>query len=338
MSLGFGLISAQRSPGDPRSWTDLYREALELTSRAEQLGFGSVWTTEHHFIDDGYMPSLLPMSAAMAARTSDIEIGTGVMLAPLHHPLRLAEDAATVQLISQGRFTLGLGLGWMPVEFEALDADLSTRGKSMEEILRILPRAWSGEPFRHDGAIYSFPTVGVRPVPEVPIPVVIGGGAEAAVRRAARLAQGFFSNASPGRLAQQVAWAEDEMASIERDPATFRWIYYTVMAPGSSVEDAWQRLEPHVHAMRWKYGDMEASASRSGPLPEPEPLSDAARDSLRKSTLLGTGTDIAERVAAIRAAVDAPLDIVARSYFPTLTFDEQAEIMHLLAEEVAPLI
>ncbi|MBT8216762.1 MAG: LLM class flavin-dependent oxidoreductase [Acidimicrobiia bacterium] len=338
MSLGFGLISAQRSPGDPRSWTDLYREALDLTSLAEQLGFGSVWTTEHHFIDDGYMPSLLPMSAAMAARTSAIEIGTGVVLAPLHHPLRLAEDAATVQLISQGRFTLGLGLGWMPVEFEALGAALSSRGKSMEEILQILPQAWSGRPFHHDGTIHSFPTVGVRPVPETPIPVVIGGGAEAAVRRAARLAQGFFSNASPAKLAQQVAWAHDEMASVGRDPATFRWIYYTVMAPGPSVEKAWDRLGAHVHAMRWKYGDMEASASRSGPLPPPGPLTDPARESLQKATLLGTGADIAERVAAIRAAVDAPLDIVARSYFPTLTYDEQAQLMHRLAEEVAPLI
>jgi probable F420-dependent oxidoreductase len=336
--LGFGLISAQRSPGDPRTWTDLYREALDLTVRAEQLGYRSVWTTEHHFIDDGYMASLLPMSAAMAARTSSIEIGTGVMLAPLHHPLRMAEDAAAVQLISAGRFTLGLGLGWMPVEFEALGADLKRRGRAMDEILTILPQAWTGRPFSHDGAVYRFPEVGVRPTPEVPIPIVIGGGAEPAVRRAARQAQGFFSNASPRMLAEQVAWATDELEKADRDPAGFRWIYYTVMFPGSNRETAWERARPHVHAMRWKYGDMEPSAGRNGELPEPPPLSDEDENKLRKATLLGSGADIAEQIARIQDAVDVDLDIVARSYFPTLTYPEQVEVMEQLAEDVSPLV
>ncbi len=336
--LGFGLISAQRSPGDPRSWTDLYREALDLTVRAEELGYRSVWTTEHHFIDDGYMASLLPMSAAMAAKTSTIEIGTGVMLAPLHHPLRLAEDAATVQLISGGRLTLGLGLGWMPVEFDALGANLKQRGRAMDEILTILPQAWSGRPFAHQGSVYRFPSIGVRPTPEVPIPIVIGGGAEAAVRRAARTTEGFFSNASPARVGEQVAWGTDELARAGRDPDSFRWIYYTVMFPGTNPDAAWERGRSHVHAMRWKYGDMEPSASRSGELPEPPPLSPETEEKLRESTLLGRGSDIAEQIAGIRAAAGVDLDIVARSYFPTLSYPEQVEVMEQLADEVAPLV
>jgi probable F420-dependent oxidoreductase len=333
--LGFGLISAQRSPGDSRSWTDLYREALELTTRAEELGYRSVWTTEHHFIDDGYMPSLLPMSAAMAALTSTIEIGTGVVLAPLYHPLRLAEDAATVQLISRGRFTLGLGLGWMPVEFDALGADLRRRGRAMDEILAILPRAWTGVPFAHEGEQYQFPEVGVRPVPEHPIPIVIGGGAEAAVRRAARMTQGFFSNASPAGLVRQIGWATDELERAGRDPAAFRWIYYTVMFPGSDPDDAWERGRHHIHAMRWKYEDMEVSASRHGALPEPPPLAAGAEDKLRGAALLGTGDDIVEQIEEIRSAAGVELDIVARSYFPTLAFAEQLEVMEHLAAGVA---
>lgn len=334
--LGFGLISAQRSPGDERSWTDLYREALDLTVKAEELGFRSVWTTEHHFIDDGYMPSLLPMSAAMAAVTSRIELGTGVLLAPLHHPLRLAEDAATVQLVSNGRFTLGLGLGWMPVEFDAFGASLKTRGRAMDEILEILPRAWSGEPFAHDGTVYQFPTVGVRPTPDSPIPIVIGGGAEVAVRRAARLAQGFFSNASPARLVDQVAWATDELDRAGRNGADFRWIYYAAMYPGPNADAAWEQARPHLHAMRWKYSDMEASASRSGRMPAPPELSEEDAAKLRSSSLVGSAEQIVAGIAEIRESVDVDLDIVARSYFPTLPYDQQVEVMEHLATGVAP--
>lgn len=334
MPLGLGLLSAQIAPDDDRSWSDIYRETLALAERAEVKGYGSVWTTEHHFVDDGYMPSLLVTSAAIAARTTSIEIGTGVLLAPLHHPLRLAEDAATVQLLSSGRLALGLGLGWSQIEFSAFGANMSSRGRAMDEILQILPLAWSGSPFRWDGSVYRFPELAVRPTPEVPIPVIIGGTVDAAVRRATRYADGFFSNASPDRFVHQVHVATDELERMGRDPGSFTWIYYSVIFPTPEPDEAL----PHAWHQMWKYSDMETSAIRRGAVPAAPPLSPEIEGRLRKRTVAGTGEEIVAYLRSIQDRVEVPVRFVARSHFATLPYARQVEVIDQLAEDVSPFV
>ena len=336
MSLGFGLLSAQLRPGET-DWDRAYAETIRVAVDAERLGFDSIWTTEHHFVDDGYMPSLAVVSAAIAASTSRIEIGTGVILAPLHHPLRLAEDAATVSLLSGGRFTLGIGLGWVEAEFAGLGADLSRRGAAMEEILEILPRAWSGAPFTHRGSVYDLPHLAVRPVPSSRIPILIGGGAEAAIRRAARAADGIYSNAGGEQFLQQVDWIVDECDRVGRDAAELRIIHYSVMLPASNREEATDRYLDHLWQMSWKYSDMEASTTRSGP-PTAAPSFDPSKSDrlLGRSTFAGSTDEIVEGLLAIRESSALPVEFVARSYFPTLEYDAQVELMQELAEGVAP--
>jgi probable F420-dependent oxidoreductase len=336
MGLGFGLLSAQVRPGET-DWTRAYDETIRVAVEAERLGFSSIWTTEHHFVDDGYMPSLLVVSAAIAQATSTIEIGTGVVLAPMHHPLRLAEDAATVQLLSHGRLALGLGLGWSEIEYEGLGADARRRGAAMNEILEILPKAWTGEPFTHEGPVYQLPTVGVRPTPSQKIPVLIGGGAEVAIRRAARLADGLFANAPTEKFVEQVGWVLDECEKIGRDPSTFRFIHYSVFLPGASREAALSRYRDALWAMNWKYSDMEASANRALPAALP-PAFDRDDESLvrGRATIAGTTDEIVEALLAIRERAGVPVEFAARSYFPMLDIGEQLELMHELAEGVAP--
>jgi probable F420-dependent oxidoreductase len=336
MTIGFGLLSAQLRPGET-DWTRAYDDTIRLAVEAERLGFSSVWTTEHHFVDDGYMPSLLVVSAAIAAATSRIEIGTGVILAPMHHPLRLAEDAATVQLLSHGRLALGLGLGWSEVEYAGLGADMRRRGAAMEETLRILPQAWSGEPFTHEGSVYRLPTLAVRPTPAARIPILIGGGAEPAIRRAARLADGIFSNAPADQFAQQVGWVLDELGRADRDPATFRFIHYSILLPGSSRADALARYRDAVWALNWKYSDMEASATRPLPPASPPPF-DRPDESLlsRRTTHAGTTDELVETLLEVRRGVPVPVAFVARSHLPFLDHGAQVEVMEQLAEGVAP--
>jgi probable F420-dependent oxidoreductase len=338
MSLGFGLLSAQLRPGET-DWSRVYQETIDLAVEAERLGLSSVWTTEHHFVDDGYMPSLAVVSAAIAAATSTIEIGTGVILAPLHHPLRLAEDAAAVSLLSQGRFILGLGLGWSEVEFEGLGARIDQRGRAMEEILTLLPQAWTGQPFTHQGAVFTFPELAIRPAPSARIPILVGGGAEPAIRRAARLADGLFSNASANGFLRQLGWVKDECERIGRDPAELRIIHYSVILPEVSAEDAWARYTDHLWQMTWKYTDMEASANRAGPPPPAPALTESDRGALlRRATIAGSTEEIVESLLGLREKAGVPVEFVARSYFPSLDYQAQVELMQQLAEEVAPRV
>ena len=210
---------------------------------------------------------------------------------------------------------------------------MTTRGRAMEEILAILHAAWSGEVFRHEGAVYQLPKLAVRPTPQSPIPIVIGGGAEVAIRRAARKANGIFSNALPAGYLEQVAWARDELG----DSDEFRWLHYSILYPCDDPAEGWEELKPHLWSMAWKYSDMEASATRSGPVPEAPPLVAEMEDRLReRAVIVGRPDDIVEQLMDIVERSQVPTRFMARSYFHTMGRSQQLELMERLATDVAP--
>ncbi|MGE4650761.1 MAG: LLM class flavin-dependent oxidoreductase [Myxococcota bacterium] len=137
-----GLYFDVRNPPPWRKpWVDLYAQTLDWIGGAEQAGADSIWLTEHHFFEDGYLPQPLTFAAAVASSTQRVRIGTAVVLAPLQPALRIAEDAALVDLISGGRLELGLGAGYVRPEFDAFDADRKRRFETLalrfEEIRRL---------------------------------------------------------------------------------------------------------------------------------------------------------------------------------------------------------
>src|SRR5205814_4938269 len=140
-----------RLPGSTQSWAEVYDDALAVSEAVDAAGFDTLWVTEHHFTDDGYLSALFPLLAAMAARTSHVVLGTNVALAPLYHPLRLAEDAAAVATIAAGRFLLGLGIGYRDEEFNALGVPKQERVARLVECVEVCRRAWTGEPFSYPG-------------------------------------------------------------------------------------------------------------------------------------------------------------------------------------------
>ncbi|WP_187369161.1 LLM class flavin-dependent oxidoreductase [Baekduia soli] len=328
MHIGYGMLTCQRYPGDPRTDHDLYRQALELAQDTDRLGFDSVWVAEHHFLDDSHMSSLLPVCAAIAARTERVLVGTGVVLAPLIDPFRLAEDAATVDLIASGRLLLGLGLGWREEEFEVLGVPIAERVARLRRCVEILRGAWS------DGLVEG---VSVTPKPFRPggPPIWIGAGAEPAVRRAGRIADGFFgANVTPAEFGERVKWARDarEQAGLDPESMTAALHLPTFAWPD---EDRWEIIRDSVWYLHWKYEDMLARGRRP-PAPPAPPMPATLEDGLRDSVVLGAPEQVAERLLAYRDAAGPNFHFVGRFWMPGVEHAVMRESAAIFAEQVIP--
>jgi alkanesulfonate monooxygenase SsuD/methylene tetrahydromethanopterin reductase-like flavin-dependent oxidoreductase (luciferase family) len=271
----FGLWYDFRQPA-PRaaSFEAFYRASLEQIAWAETLGFTSVWLSEHHFVDDGYTPSPLVIAAAIGARTRGMRIGTNLVQLPLADPLRLAEDAATLAILTGGRFDLGVGLGYRPLEFEAFGRKLAHRPSLMEEGVEILRRAWSGEPVRLAGKRFRVDGLRFSPQPECPPRIFMGGLVEPAIARAARIADGFLSTGGIGLDVYVKALAA---AGRPRSAGAICLGHWAFVAPDPEAEAA--KLARHVLYQANEYVAWGAFGPPDS-VPRFEDVSDAARRGL----------------------------------------------------------
>ncbi|MCX2982842.1 LLM class flavin-dependent oxidoreductase [Halieaceae bacterium IMCC14734] len=197
--VNYGLWYDFRNPAQwHQPFDSFYPERLAQISDAENLGFDSCWLTEHHFCEDGYTPSPLVLSSAILARTQQMRVGTNLMLLPLHDPVRIAEDVATLSLISGGRFDLGVGIGYRQLEFDHFQRKLSHRPSLVEEGIEILRRSWTGKPVNFSGKRFEVGDLAVTPAPVQVPKIYLGGMVEPAIQRAARVADGFLSTGGIG--------------------------------------------------------------------------------------------------------------------------------------------
>jgi alkanesulfonate monooxygenase SsuD/methylene tetrahydromethanopterin reductase-like flavin-dependent oxidoreductase (luciferase family) len=250
----FGLRFDFRNPVlAATSMTDRYRAALDMCEWADGLGFVVIAISEHHGSPDGYLPSPLPMAAAIAARTQRARIQIAAVIAPFHDPLRLAEDVAVVDRISGGRLDLIIANGYVPAEFEMFGCPIAERARRTTETLATLRRAWTGEPFEHRG----------RPARITPTPhqqggpkLVLGGSSEAAARRAARIADGFL----PSTPDVWTHYVDECLAIGKPDPGPpfggdTRSFYLA-----RDVEEGWREFGPYaLHEMN-AYGEWMVQA------------------------------------------------------------------------------
>ncbi|SNQ49328.1 Luciferase family protein [Frankia canadensis] len=218
------------------SSSELAATMLDICEWADRIGFDLVYFGEHHCSSDGYLPSPVVASAAVAGRTSRIRFRP-ILLTPLYHPLRLAEDLAVADVLSGGRMTPVFAAGYRQAEFDLFDVSLRERPSRVIEAVETCRKAWTGEPFEFRGR-----TVTVTPTPaQKPLPIVMGAAAEVSARRAAHLADDFDP-------ADPTIWEfyRDECLKMGRDPG--QWVPRgpTFLYVTHDPEAAWAEVGPNL--------------------------------------------------------------------------------------------
>lgn len=216
-----------------------YQAALEQAAWADRMGFSRIMVSEHHGAEDGYLPSPLVFLSAVAARTERVRLMQAVLLIPLHDPLRVAEDVAVLDLISNGRVDLVLGLGYARQDFENFGVALKGRGKYLEEGVEVLKAAWSGDWFEYQGR-----RVRITPRPaQQPRPgILLGGNSRVAARRAARIGDGFV----PGNPEAFGHYLEACRELGREPPEPAGGVGPAFLHVAEDVEAAWERILPHA--------------------------------------------------------------------------------------------
>lgn len=342
MSLNFGILWSFRNPAFARvPWPSLYRDHLDLCVESEALGYDHIWLTEHHFVDDGYSPSLLPIAAALAARTRRVRIGTYLVLMPMHNPVRVAEDAATVDLISQGRFDLGVGLGYRPAEFSAQGLSPSERGARLTEGIQIVQRLLSDDTVTIDGRFTRLKDIRITPpaLQRPHPPIWLGALAPKAIERAARLG---FHFQSVGPAALNAAY-DAALEKFGRSPAHYRIAQARAIYVARSRDEAWEIAARPLHYMTEQYvrwfveaSDMSgADAALNTLVSVEEMLKRQQFDFLGEPAIVGTPRDACEMIAEYRTR-GRMTDFVC--YFPTsgMAPHHIRSGMRLFAQEVMP--
>jgi probable F420-dependent oxidoreductase len=302
---------------------------------AEDLGYDEIWLTEHHFAEDGYSPAILPIAAAIAAITKRIRIGTYLVLLPLHNAVRVAEDAATIDVISNGRFDLGVGQGYAPGEFAAYGVDRKTRARRLEEGIEVIRGAWTKEDFSYEGRQYKVKNVRLmpRPVQSPHPPLWIGAGAPKAIERAGRMGCHFMGLANPA--AQETYDAALRQAG--RNPKEFSAAQLHFTYVGRTTDEAWAHSQEHIHYMlkwymRWLAEANDFLGAGQPQLPEASKLRDAQ---VGFPLLIGSPDEIAAKLNESFRKVRTT-HLVLGMNLPGLAPERSRLSMELFAREVAP--
>ncbi len=326
----------------------VYAEALDQIARADELGLYQVWLTEHHFMDDAYCPSPMIAAAAIAGRTKHIRIGQGVVLLPFYgHPLKLAEDAAVLDVISGGRFELGIGRGYRPHEFTGFGLNQKQRRSMTDEGIEIIRRAWSGERFSFSGKHYQVNDARLAPLPvQKPPRLWLGAGTPSSRRKVAEKGHPLLVSLITN-LAETKAEFGDYTQSLRdfgRDPAQFPRALIREFYVAEDSRQAWEEVKPYflhvyckVYCPPWiLFFDTNPDGSRRRVTDPHDPYFES--ENFRKDRhIIGDPEFCARELHRYRE--EANIDImILRMQFPGQPAAQVMRSLELLVKEVIPRV
>jgi probable F420-dependent oxidoreductase len=312
-----------------------WRESLEEVVRAEELGFDSVWMEEHHSVTNHYWPSPLTILAGYASRTSRMMLGTDIVVAPFHHPVRLAEEVALIDVMSGGRMTLGIAIGYKPDEFALYGVELAMRGARFEEQLAIVRGLWTQDWLSFKGRYYTVEgRLEPKPVTRPHPPIWIGGWGDLTLKRAATLADNWIPGPTADLrrlLAGKKSFLEHRQAA-GRVEAITEWPLTRDVIVADTDQRARELAEEHImvayrreYAGGWRHPFIDASIATD-------------LDKLMEDRFIIGGPE--QVVAGIRRFVEeyGMTHLICRLFFPGMPHAHIMRELELLSREVVPAL
>jgi len=320
------MYDCRHVPGGQMTMTDVYSATVEQAVLADKLGFDHLWFSEHHFLEDGYLPAFQPLAGAIAARTTQIRISNDIALLPLYHPVRLAEELAVLDHISNGRMEFGIGMGYVPKEFEAFGVPLKNRVSMTDEAIEILRLAWKDEPFSFKGKRYELSNINVYPKPVQPLgpPLWIAAMKEPGALRAAR----FETNLLPqGRREDVLDPWRNELKTQGKDPNDYRVGIIRSVYVTDDKERDWPVIR---EAERFRMGVYNTFMAET-----PDEYGWGSGDGIPQNVIIGTPREV---ISQLKAFIDAYgiTDIATSGLPPGVDPEFMANNLERLAREVIP--
>ncbi|MHB8617970.1 MAG: LLM class flavin-dependent oxidoreductase [Chloroflexota bacterium] len=351
MKIGLGVYSTEVLPGEQRTLHQVYQDHLAEARLAEEVGLDSIWYTEHHFLPEtGHNPNVMGMCAAAAAVTTRITLGPAVLLGPLYHPIRLAEDCAMVDQLSGGRLTVGIGLGYRDVEFEGLGVHRRERAPRTEELIDVLRQAWGEGTVNHQGRYYRLTDVHVSPSPCRPggPKIWTAGYRQVSLERAARLADGFIMDAGTdstrftekgyntdvfSRVAEVLGWYKQALTNAGR---RYQDVDFGLNIGGFLSEHgsdaAWNVLkESYMHTRR-VYGDWYGLPPEVYRRWQPAMMTADEIAGRRSEILLGSPEELLPVFRRFRELAGDRLHVLFRNSYPGLSHENTAKAIRLMGQ------
>jgi alkanesulfonate monooxygenase SsuD/methylene tetrahydromethanopterin reductase-like flavin-dependent oxidoreductase (luciferase family) len=331
MKFGLGL-SVQHPPED--SQVQRFHDHVEQVRLARGAGFSSIWASQHYLSHPFSYFQPIPTLARLAADADGLTLGTGVLLLPLLHPVDVAEQIATLDVICGGRFILGVGLGYRDAENQAMGQDPRGRAGRLVEGIEVIERLWSGEPVRYEGTHFVLRDVRISmpPVQRPRPPIWMAANGDGGVKRAARLGDAWLMNphSTLDTLERQLALFRATRVEAGRPPAAEIPLIRECLVAGddrTAMAAARPFLEPKYQAYR--------SWEQDKALPEGETFSLAFERLARDRFVIGDPAHVADELARYRDRLGVTT-FVFRLQWPGLPSDVALRSIRLLGEQVLP--